>query len=213
LRSLHASPELVAGGSRRQHPELGTTEHNRLLLPGVGNRLSGGRYPVQQFSCFCITQVIAEVPSDRNVVLPADAADPGHDAIPVSPFLTEALIRNDRESLDPDRVRTAPQQDVTRSALAAGTVLERSRETCADSQGCYLKLECRVPPPVVSQIALHLPLHARGSGSAIEQLQPQGEIKETSERSYVCPAEVYLLGNMPGPVPCITPGELATLTG
>ncbi len=141
MRGLHASPELVAGGPRRQHPKLGTPERDRPLLPGVSNRLSGGRYPLQQFSCFWITQVVAEVPGDRNVVLPVDAADPGHDAIPVSPFLTEALIRNDCKSLDPDRVRTAPQQDVTRSALAAGTVLQRSRETCTDSQGCHLKLK------------------------------------------------------------------------
>ena len=65
--------------------------------------------------------MVAEVPGDRNVVLPVDAADPGHDAIPVGPSLTEMLIRNDCESLDPDRVRAAPQQYVTRGSLAAGT--------------------------------------------------------------------------------------------
>jgi len=57
-----------------------------------------------------------------------------------------------------------------------------------------------VPTPVVPQISL-ISRCTPGSESAIEQVKAQGEIKETPERSYVCPAEVYLFGNMPGPVP------------
>ena len=74
MRGLYASPELVAGGPRWQHPKLGTPGHDPLLLPGLSDRLSGGRYPLQQFSCFGISQVIAEIPGDRNVILPVDAA-------------------------------------------------------------------------------------------------------------------------------------------
>jgi hypothetical protein len=55
---------------------------------------------------FWISQAVAEVPGDRNVILPVDAADPGHDSILVGPFLAEMLVGNDGESLGSDRVRT-----------------------------------------------------------------------------------------------------------